>query len=190
MALLVDQQLVATCPEAASALPWFDFARRADVGPVEITRLPAIDFQRVPLRDRFFPVAGGEVRRVEELPSGEHLQAACATHDHQALDAGKILVRVDLEDPHTARTLEETARAVTASARARLPIMLEPFMSRRADGRVIGQNVFHMERSAPTPDAGGAAMCLATVVNLESDQIVEWMSAVVAGGSPGVAMAP
>lgn len=53
------------------------------------------------------------------------------------LDAGKILVRVDLEDPHTARTLEETARAVTASAQARLPIMVEPFMSRRADGRVV-----------------------------------------------------
>ncbi|WP_245556857.1 class I fructose-bisphosphate aldolase [Gryllotalpicola ginsengisoli] len=53
------------------------------------------------------------------------------------LDAAKLLVRVNLQDPGTARTLEETAHAVTDSARARLPIMLEPFMSNWVDGKIV-----------------------------------------------------
>ncbi len=52
------------------------------------------------------------------------------------LDFGKLLVRVDLDDPATVATLEATARAVDAAAAAKLPIMLEPFMSRRTDGRI------------------------------------------------------
>jgi hypothetical protein len=38
------------------------------------------------------------------------------------LDAAKLLVRVNLNDGATARTLEEAARAVSASARAKIPI--------------------------------------------------------------------
>jgi DhnA family fructose-bisphosphate aldolase class Ia len=49
----------------------------------------------------------------------------------------KILIRVNLEDPGTAPTLEATARAVNAAAAAQLPIMLEPFLSRRVDGRIV-----------------------------------------------------
>jgi hypothetical protein len=52
------------------------------------------------------------------------------------LDAAKLLVRVNLNDGATARTLEEAARAVSASARAKIPIMLEPFMSDWVDGQV------------------------------------------------------
>jgi hypothetical protein len=52
------------------------------------------------------------------------------------LDAAKLLVRVNLNDGATARTLEEAARAVTASARAKVPIMLEPFMSDWVDGQI------------------------------------------------------
>lgn len=52
------------------------------------------------------------------------------------LDLGKLLVRINLEDPATAPTLEASAAAVTAAAEARIPIMLEPFMSYREDGRV------------------------------------------------------
>lgn len=53
------------------------------------------------------------------------------------VDFAKALIRVDLEDPATAPTLEATAAAVTAAAQADLPIMLEPFMSARVDGRVV-----------------------------------------------------
>ncbi|KXP06570.1 Cgl0159 family (beta/alpha)8-fold protein [Tsukamurella pseudospumae] len=53
------------------------------------------------------------------------------------IDFGKLLIRVDLEDPSTVATMEATARAVDAAAAARLPIMLEPFMSRRTDGKIV-----------------------------------------------------
>ncbi|RWZ64531.1 deoxyribose-phosphate aldolase [Labedella populi] len=53
------------------------------------------------------------------------------------IDFAKTLMRVNLDDAGTAATLETTARAVTDAARAGLPIMLEPFMSRWADGRVV-----------------------------------------------------
>ncbi|MFC7404568.1 Cgl0159 family (beta/alpha)8-fold protein [Georgenia alba] len=53
------------------------------------------------------------------------------------VDVAKVLIRVSREDPATAPTLEATARAVTAAAAARLPIMLEPFMSRWENGRVV-----------------------------------------------------
>ena len=53
------------------------------------------------------------------------------------LDAAKLLLRVNLGDPGTVRTIEESARVVTASAHAKLPIMIEPFMSEWVDGRVV-----------------------------------------------------
>lgn len=53
------------------------------------------------------------------------------------LDFAKTLVRFDLDDPATVSTIEANSRAVDAAAAARLPIMLEPFMSSRQDGRVV-----------------------------------------------------
>ena len=53
------------------------------------------------------------------------------------LDAAKLLMRVNLGDAGTSATLEATARAVTAAAKAKLPIMLEPFMSEWVDGKVV-----------------------------------------------------
>ena len=55
----------------------------------------------------------------------------------QGIDFAKTLIRVDLDDAGTASTLEATARAVDAAAAAELPIMLEPVMSGRVDGRVV-----------------------------------------------------
>jgi DhnA family fructose-bisphosphate aldolase class Ia len=54
----------------------------------------------------------------------------------RGVDFAKLLVRINLRDAATVRTLEDTARAVTAAASAQLPIMLEPFMSDWADGRI------------------------------------------------------
>ena len=51
-------------------------------------------------------------------------------------DGGKMLTRIDLADPATVDTLEASARAVTALAGHRLMAMVEPFLSRRVDGRV------------------------------------------------------
>ncbi|MCK8432948.1 deoxyribose-phosphate aldolase [Streptomyces sp. D2-8] len=51
-------------------------------------------------------------------------------------DAGKLLVRIDYDDPGSLTTLESTARAIDAMADRRLPLFVEPFISRRVDGRV------------------------------------------------------
>ncbi|AXI89918.1 deoxyribose-phosphate aldolase [Streptomyces sp. ETH9427] len=51
-------------------------------------------------------------------------------------DAGKLLVRIDYDDPGSLTTLEASARAVDAMAAHRLPVFVEPFISRRVDGRV------------------------------------------------------
>jgi DhnA family fructose-bisphosphate aldolase class Ia len=51
-------------------------------------------------------------------------------------DGGKMLCRIDLADPATVSTLESCARAVTGLAGHGLMAMVEPFVSRRVDGRV------------------------------------------------------
>ena len=75
----------------------------------------------------------GAVFEMDDRYTGYGIDAMVAAR----LDAAKVLVRVDLQDANTVRTLEETARAVTQAANARLPIMLEPFMSRTVEGRVV-----------------------------------------------------
>ncbi|WP_330457939.1 deoxyribose-phosphate aldolase [Streptomyces sp. NBC_00820] len=52
-------------------------------------------------------------------------------------DAGKLLLRIDYDDPGSLTTLESAARAVDAMAARRLPVFVEPFLSRRGpDGRL------------------------------------------------------
>lgn len=51
-------------------------------------------------------------------------------------DGAKMLTRIDLDDPATVATLEACGRAVTELSRAELVALVEPFMSRRVDGRV------------------------------------------------------
>lgn len=57
------------------------------------------------------------------------------------VDAGfeaiKMLTRIDLADPASVRTLETCAAVVTEANRAGLIAMVEPFLSRRIDGRVV-----------------------------------------------------
>lgn len=56
--------------------------------------------------------------------------------DRLRFDAGKLLVRIDYDDPGSLTTLESTARAIDAMAERRLPLFVEPFISRRVDGTV------------------------------------------------------
>ncbi|WP_435862013.1 Cgl0159 family (beta/alpha)8-fold protein [Streptomyces phaeochromogenes] len=46
-------------------------------------------------------------------------------------DAGKLLLRIDYDDPGSLTTLESTARAVDDMAERQLPVFVEPFLSRR-----------------------------------------------------------
>jgi len=52
------------------------------------------------------------------------------------LQGGKMLLRIDPQDPATAPTLEACGRAITALADRRLMAMVEPFVAHRVDGRV------------------------------------------------------
>ncbi|TDT42775.1 hypothetical protein EV562_101746 [Streptomyces sp. BK208] len=51
-------------------------------------------------------------------------------------DAGKLLLRIDYDDPGSLATMEASARAVDAMASRGLPLFVEPFISRRIEGRV------------------------------------------------------
>jgi len=75
----------------------------------------------------------GAVFEMDDRYTGYDVESMVASR----LDAAKLLVRINLKDAGTVSTLEATAQAVTAAARAKLPLMLEPFMSEWADGRVI-----------------------------------------------------
>ncbi|MFI6486508.1 deoxyribose-phosphate aldolase [Streptomyces sp. NPDC050564] len=48
-------------------------------------------------------------------------------------DAGKLLLRIDYDDPGSLRTLEATARIIDAMAERRLPVFVEPFLCHRRD---------------------------------------------------------
>ncbi len=52
-------------------------------------------------------------------------------------DAGKLLLRLDYTDPGSLTTLESAARAVDAMAERRLPVFVEPFISRRTPEGVL-----------------------------------------------------
>jgi hypothetical protein len=54
----------------------------------------------------------------------------------QGLQGGKMLLRIDPEDPATAATLQACAAAVDALAERGLMAMVEPFIAHRVDGRV------------------------------------------------------
>ncbi|MEU8831097.1 deoxyribose-phosphate aldolase [Streptomyces sp. NBC_01527] len=51
-------------------------------------------------------------------------------------DAGKLLLRIDYDDPGSLDTMHATARAIDAMAAHRLPVFVEPFLCRRVDGKV------------------------------------------------------
>ncbi|MDQ6657507.1 MAG: deoxyribose-phosphate aldolase [Actinomycetota bacterium] len=54
----------------------------------------------------------------------------------RGLDGGKMLTRIDLQDPATASTLEACAAAISGLAERQLAAMVEPFMSVRENGKL------------------------------------------------------
>jgi hypothetical protein len=59
-----------------------------------------------------------------------------AAIEAMGLQGGKMLLRIDLEDPATATTVAACSGAVSDLAARRLVAMVEPFMAHRADGRL------------------------------------------------------
>jgi hypothetical protein len=58
------------------------------------------------------------------------------TIERMGFDGGKMLLRIDPEDPATAGTVQACAQAVNDLAGRRMMAMVEPFISHRVDGRV------------------------------------------------------
>ncbi len=106
------------------------------------------------------------------------------------LDGGKMLLRVDLDDPGTVKTLEACGRAVTDLARNGLMAMVEPFVSRRKDGKV--QNILTPEaviRSIAIAQGLGATSAytwlkLPVVADMESVVAATTLPVVLLGGEP------
>ncbi|MEU6578043.1 deoxyribose-phosphate aldolase [Streptomyces sp. NPDC046805] len=56
---------------------------------------------------------------------------------HRRFDAGKLLLRIDYDDPGSLATLESAARAIDDMAARRLPVFVEPFICERTpEGRL------------------------------------------------------
>lgn len=80
------------------------------------------------------------------------------------MNGGKMLCRIDLDDPGTVATLEACARAVDELASYGLIAMLEPFISTRVDGKV---------RNDLTPD--GVIKSVHIAQGLGSTSAYTWM---------------
>lgn len=109
----------------------------------------------------------------------------------QGLDFAKTLVRVDLDDAGTVATLEATARAIDAAAAAGLPIMLEPFMSTRLDGKVVNDLSAEavIQSTAIASGLGNSSaytwMKLPVVENMEAVMEATTMPTLLLGGDNG-----
>jgi hypothetical protein len=91
----------------------------------------------------------GAVFELDDRFTGYTAEAIVA----MGFDGGKMLLRIDPRDPATAATMESCARAVGALAAHRVMAMVEPFISRRIDGRL---------RNDLTPDAMTRAVAIAS----------------------------
>jgi ABC-type uncharacterized transport system auxiliary subunit len=77
-------------------------------------------------------------------------------------------------------TLEEFTQAFTRPAKSHCIVQLRVSLWKTAD-QITAQRIFRTEMSAQTPDASGAATCLAAAVNMDIDKIVQWVSGEVSG---------
>lgn len=116
-----------------------------------------------------------------------------ATMVRDGIDFAKLLVRIDLDDPGTVRTLEATAAKVTEAESARLPIMLEPFISRRTSSGVRNDlTTAAVVRSVAIASGLGAASAyswlkLPVVADMHEVMAATTLPTLLLGGDPGTA---
>lgn len=75
----------------------------------------------------------GSVFEMDDRMTGYDVAGTLASR----FEAAKMLTRIDLDDPGTVATLETQGRVVTELNRAGVVAMVEPFLARRVDGRVV-----------------------------------------------------
>jgi DhnA family fructose-bisphosphate aldolase class Ia len=108
-------------------------------------------------------------------------------------DGAKMLTRIDYDDPGTVATLQACAEAVTELNRAQLVAMVEPFISRRIDGRVVNdlspEAVIRSVHIAQGLGAGSAYtwMKLPVVEQMERVMDATMLPTLLLGGDPATA---
>ena len=109
----------------------------------------------------------------------------------QGLDAAKTLTRIHYDDPGTAPTLESTAQAVSQAAEAKLPIMVEPFISTGAPGKISNDlSAEAVIRSIAIASGLGASstytwLKVPYVPEMERVMTATTLPTVILGGDPG-----
>ncbi|UXN32509.1 deoxyribose-phosphate aldolase [Glutamicibacter sp. M10] len=75
----------------------------------------------------------GLVNEIDDRFTGHSAAALAAL----GADGGKMLTRISYEDPDTVKTLQATADAISDLAEHQLVAMVEPFISKRVEGKVV-----------------------------------------------------
>ena len=130
MAMADRGDLLARCVEALSRPGVHGFLGTADIIE-ELALLGALDGKLVYGSMNRGGLAGARFEMDDRFTGYDARGVAVA-----GLDGGKMLMRIDYEDPGTIRTVEACARAVDELASHGAMAMVEPFMSRRVDGKV------------------------------------------------------
>ena len=138
MAMADRGDLLARCVEALSRPGVHGFLGTADIIE-ELALLGALDHKLVYGSMNRGGLAGASFEMDDRFTGYDARGVIDAS-----LDGGKMLLRIDLDDPGTIRTVEACSRAVDELAGHQVIAMVEPFISRRVGGEV---------RSDLTPDA-------------------------------------
>lgn len=113
-----------------------------------------------------------------------------ATLTAMGFDGGKMLTRIALDERETVDTLEASARAVTDLAGRGLMALVEPFMSKRVDGRVVNDlSTEAVVRSAGIASGLGSTsrhtwLKLPVVDDMEAVAVSTTMPILLLGGDP------
>ena len=108
-------------------------------------------------------------------------------------DGAKMLTRIDYDDPGTVATLQACAEAVTELNRAQLVAMVEPFISRRVDGKVVNdlspEAVVRSVHIAQGLGAGSAYTWMKLPVVEQMERVMEatTLPTLLLGGDPAAA---
>ena len=147
MAMGSREELLRRCLTALSRPGVNGFLGAADLVE-DLTLLGALDGK----------VVFGSMNRGGLAGASFELFAALTVYDAAGvaasrLDGGKMLLRLGYDDARTADTLQACAQAVDSLAERGLVAMVEPFVSRRWDGKVVNDL---------SPDAVVTSVCVAS----------------------------
>jgi hypothetical protein len=128
MAMADRSELLARCVEALSRPGVHGFLGTADMVE-DLALLGALDGKLVYGSMNRGGLAGASFEMDDRFTGYDARGVAYAR-----LDGGKMLLRIDLHDPGSVRTLEACARAVDELSSRRTMALVEPFMSGRTGG--------------------------------------------------------